>query len=213
MKELSFYYLLHEIGHGLQWTNVSTNYPVLKGYEWCLGNLSDAYCESMAEVVAKFSLNRIWLKNNGFTDAYIDSIRHIRKELNPVYLRLNLINTLFEIETYKNPGISPATIKSELYRKYFNIERDFTKKPNLIRLQYVSYPVYLQNYLIADIISWQVHEYLEKRFGENYVMVPEVGDYLISELWKDGELYTWQERIKKATGKDLDIEGYLGYMR
>ena len=41
MGELSFYYLLHEIGHGISWTNVSSGYPILKGYEWCTGNLND----------------------------------------------------------------------------------------------------------------------------------------------------------------------------
>jgi hypothetical protein len=211
-KELSFYYLLHEIGHGLNWTNVSIKYPVLKGYEWCTGNSEDLYSESMAEVIAKFSQNKVWLKENGSNETYIDSIRNHRKEIFPVYLRLKLVNSLFEIELYKHPEKKPSTIKNELYKKYFNVDKDFSKKPNLIQLSYVSYPVYEQNYLIADIISWQVHEYMEKEYGENYTMNPNVGNYLKEKLWKDGEMYSWQYKVERATGKELDIKGYLKYL-
>ena len=209
MKKLSFYYLLHEIGHGLNWTNVSIDYPVLKGYEWCTGNLNDAYCESMAEVVAKFSQNRVWLEANGFDDSYVDSVQNNRKVITAVFLRLKLINTLFEIELYKNPDKSPAQIKRDLYSKYLWVDKDFSARSNLIRLSYVSYPVYEQNYLIADIISWQIHEYMEKEYGKNYALNPNTGNYLKEKLWKDGELYHWQSRVVRATGKELDLNGYL----
>lgn len=212
MEELGFYYLLHEIGHGLHWTNVSIEYPILKGYEWCTGNLNDSYCESMAEVIAKFSQNKSWMKENGFTDSYIDSIQNNRKVIYPVYLRLKLINTLFEIELYKNQNKSPDKIKSELYSKYLLVDKDFSTKPNLIRLSYVSYPVYEQNYLIADIISWQIHEYLKKEYGGDYSVNSNVGHYLKEKLWKDGELYNWQNRVEGATDKELDIEGYLKHL-
>jgi len=211
-KDLSFYYLLHEIGHGLNWTNVSTKHPVLKGYEWCTGNADDLYSESMAEVTAKFSQNEIWMKEYGFDETYIDSIRNNRKELYPVCLKLNLVNSLFEIELYKHPKKKPSAVKNELYKKYFGVDKDFSKKPNLIQLSYVSYPVYEQNYLIADIISWQIHEYLEKKYGENYAVNPKVGKYLEEELWKNGELYSWQFKVEKATGKELDIKAYLKYL-
>lgn len=208
-EDLSFYYLLHEIGHGLHNTSVSINYPVLKGYEWCTGNSADLYSESMAEVIAKFSQSRAWMKKNGFAEAYIDTIQYNRKEIYPVYQRLKLVNALFEIELYKHPEKKPAIIRNELYKKYFNVDKDFSKKPNLIQFSYVSYPVYEQNYLIADIISWQVHKYLEKEYGENYAMNPNVGKYLKEKLWKDGELKNWQERIKMATKKELNVEDYL----
>jgi peptidyl-dipeptidase A len=211
-KELSFYYLLHEIGHGLYWTNVKIKHPVLEGYEWCTGNSEDLYNESMAEVIAKFSQNKEWLKENGFDETSIDRIRNHRKEIYPVYLKLMLVNSLFEIELYKHPEKKPSTIKNELYRKFFNVDKDFSKKPNLIQLAYVSYPVYEQNYLIADIISWQVHEYMEKEYGENYAMNPEVGSYLVEKLWKDGEMYSWQSKVERATGKELDLKGYLKYL-
>jgi len=213
MKELSFYYLLHEAGHGLQGTHISTAYPVLKGYEWCTGNIADLYNEAMAETVARFSQNKSWMMANGYSGATADSLQRMRKELFPLYLREQLILSLFEIELYRQPEKDPAVIKNELYKKYLLVDKDFTKRPNLIRLSYVAYPVYEQNYFFADILSLQIHNYLEKEFGEGYAMNPEVGPYLSERFWKDGEFRTWQERMKRATGKDLDLDPYLGMLQ
>lgn len=209
MKELSFYYLLHEIGHGLHWTNITTKSPILKGYEWCTGNLSDLYSETMAETVAKFSQNEFWLKQNGFDKKTIASIKRQKSSIYPVYLRLRLVNTLFEIELYKHPEKDPALIKKELYSRYFLVDKDFSNKSNLIMLSYISYPVYEQNYLIADIISWQIHDYLRNQYGEDYALNSQVGEYLKIELWQNGELRDWKNRILTATGKELDVKGYL----
>lgn len=208
-KELSFYYLLHEIGHGLHWTNVSVKHPMLKGYEWFTGNLNDIISESSGEIIAKFSQNKMWLQKNGFTNTQIDSINKHRREINPVILRLGLITALFEIELYKQPEKAPAIIKNKLYKKYLYVDKDFSTKPNLIQLSYVSYPIYEQNYLIADIIAWQVHEYLENKYGENYVFNLNVGGLLKEKLWRNGEFHDWQKRIQIVTGEKLNIKGYL----
>ena len=209
MKELSFYHLLHEIGHGLHWTNVAVHSPMLKGYEWCTGNLSDLYCEAMAETIAQFSQNGLWLEKNGFDDRTIGNIKRQRNLIYPVYLRLRLVNTLFEIELYKHPEKDPAVIKKELYAKYLLTHKDFSNQSNLIMLSFVSYPIYEQNYLIADIIAWQIHEYLKNHYGEDYPFNPNVGEFLKRELWRNGELRDWKNRILTATGKELDVEGYL----
>ena len=209
MKELSFYYLLHEIGHGLYWTSVTVNPPILKGYEWCIGAVAPLYHEAMAEAAAKFSQNIYWLKKNGFTEDEIENNFNLQKRIAPISLRLKLVNSLFEIELYKKPGKSAAEIKHDLYKKYFFVDKDFSLKPNLIMFQYVSYPVYEQNYLIADIISWQVHDYLQLIYGEKYVFNKEVGEFLKTKLWSSGELLNWEQRIINSTGRGLDVKGYL----
>lgn len=211
MQKLSFRYILHEIGHGLHGTNVTTKSPILKGYEWSTGNSADAYSEAMAEVIGQFSQNIIWLKKNGYSANEVDSLIQLRKELSPIWLRLQLIHSLFEIELYKNPDKNAADIKKGLYKKYLLVDKDFSKYPNLILLQYVSYPVYEQNYLIADIISWQIHDYLAEKFGKEYVFNKNVGKFLIENYWKDGELLPWRNRLEKSTGAELDIKGYLKY--
>lgn len=202
-EELSFYYLLHEIGHGLQWTGVEIEQPVLKGYEWCMGNSACLYNEAMAEVIATFSSSYKYLEEFGYTPQKIDSITDTILELRPLFLRYQIVNALFEIELYRNPEKPAELIKQELYRKYLFVEKDFSKKSNLISLSYVSYPVYEQNYLIADIVSTQIHGYLKRVYGDDYFLNPAVGTFLKASLWKSGELRDWRQRILQATNMDL----------
>ncbi|MBU2553612.1 MAG: hypothetical protein KKF98_04070 [Bacteroidetes bacterium] len=207
--DINYYYLMHEIGHGLQWTNVNIQYPVLKGYEWCMGNIPCFYYEAMAEVVAKFSSSNIYLKELGYTQHRIDSINHLINELKPLFLRYQLVNSLFEIALYKNPEKTPAIIKQELYEKYLLVDKDFSTKPNLLMLSYVSYPVYEQNYLIADIISTQIHGYLKMAYGESYFLNPKVGAFLKTKLWVNGELFDWRYRISNTIKKKSEWQQVL----
>jgi hypothetical protein len=209
MEQLSLYYLLHEIGHGLHWTGVKIKHPILKGYEWCIGNNQSLYYEAMAETIAKFSQNRNCLEKCNYSSDMIDSLYVQEQKLAPFYLRFNLIQSLYEIELYKNPEKSAAQIKHDLYKKYLFVSKDFSKKPNLIRISYVSYPIYEQNYLIADILMWQIHNHLAQKFGKDYENNKMVVEYLKAQLWKDGELFNWQEKLKALTNKEFDIDGYL----
>jgi len=79
----------------------------------------------------------------------------------------------------------------------------------IVDMIYVSYPLYIQNYMIAEVLSWQVHAALEEKFGKEYVFNPAVGAFLKEHFYKNGELDPWQTRLKNATGKELDLDGYL----
>jgi len=205
---LEFRYMLHEIGHGLHWTHVKTPSPMLKGYDYC-ANPTLLNGEAMAETIGKFSRNPQWMIENIYSKRQVDSILYLSKKIAPVWLRLQLVKTLFEIELYKHPNRSAADIKNALYKKYLYLDFDFNKHNNLLSLTYISYPIYEQNYLIADIISWQIHDFLSEKLGKTYYKNPEVGVYMKQYLWKDGEIYTWQEKLVKATGRDIDISNYL----
>ena len=209
MKDLSFRYWLHEIGHGLNWMNVKQTYPVLKGYEWCKGNLCDLYSEAMAETIERFSEAPNWLIEAGVPQQQQDSLRNVAETVFPVVVRWKLINLMFEIEMYKHPDESPMQIMNVLWEKYLQINNMYTRPLNLVQLAYISYPVYIQNYLFANILSWQIHSYLRKTYGDNYTNNSETTKYFINNLWSPGELFDWQTKLQKATGSKLDVEGYI----
>ena len=210
-KELIFKYWLHELGHGLHRLNVKTDYPVLKGYEWCQGNSNSLYSEAMAETVSKFCQNSNWLLNNGYSKSKLDSIANDNIDVFALKLRFQLINSLVEIEMYKNPNLSSGEIENKLYKKYLFINNAFSPEHelSLVRLSYVSYPVYEQNYLFADIISWQIHENLKANFGNKYYKNINIKEYLINNFWSDGEFLEWKKRIIERTGNNLDVAKYI----
>jgi hypothetical protein len=116
---------------------------------------------------------------------------------------------MLEIEVYNKPDQDLVQLKYKLARKYLQIEKQSTRPLRLADNMFVSYPVYKQNYLFADIIAWQVHDFLKHKFGENYIFSPDLGQYLMEYLFEDGEYYNWQQRLIRATGKELDVTSYM----
>ncbi len=204
---------LHELGHGLHWMFTETQSPILKGYEWNLGNGSNAFSEGMAETMARFVRNPVWIKK--YADLQEKELLDRKKKSEAFalgYLRYLLRTFMFEIELYKDLDQNIEELALRLNRKYLLIEEPIKRPPQMASLIYVSYPIYIQNYVLADIISWQVHKTLEKKFGKDYPFNQDVSGFLKKNLWESGELYPWQTRLKKATGRILDVEGYLKEM-
>ncbi len=203
---------MHEMGHGLHGLFNSINEPILEGYEWIPGNSTTAFCEGMAETSAWITRNPEWQKK--YTDLTIEEITEKRERINesaPAYIRFSLYNFMLETELYLNPQKSYEEIQKDLAKKYLLIETEEIRTRGLNNIIYVSYPLYLQNYLLADIIASQVHTTLQEKFGNDYAFNQEVGSYLIKNFYSKGEYYNWQERLICGTGNPLDIEAYFNY--
>jgi hypothetical protein len=210
MDDLSFYDRLHEIGHGAQYTFTTIGYPILEGYEWCLGSDCGAYAEGIAETLAKFVRNVEWQKRNaGMKEEDLIAQKETLERYFPLYLRCMLVQAMYETELYCDLARDHLEIWQTLHNKYLSLERSTFRPIPFANIIHVSYPVYVQNYLVADVISWQIHDALEEKFGSGYAFDARVGDFLKKQFYTEGELYPWQIRLKKATGRGLDLDGYL----
>ena len=129
--------------------------PILKGYEWSLGNACGGFAEGMAETMAKFSLNSEWLnKYTGLSEEeYFENKAKIQS-LAPAYFRFFMNIFMFEVEFYKDLDQNPEELVHHLQKKYLLVDEPLKRPMSLASMIYVSYPLYVQNYLIGDIISW-----------------------------------------------------------
>lgn len=210
MPGLSLGSRLHELGHGLQWMFSATESPILKGYEWCLGNASPAFAEGMAQTMAMFVQNPEWIKKyTHLTEKELLDQKMQTEPLAPALFRFFMTMFMFEIELYKDLDQNPDDLIKMLNKKYLLIEEPLKQPKKLADMILVSYPLYIHNYLIAEIISWQVHATLEEKFGKDYAFNKDVGEFLEENFWESGELFPWQIRLRRATGKELDVKGYL----
>ncbi len=202
---------LHELGHGLQAVHTTWPEPIFKNYEWCLGACSPAFDEGMAGVAEGFSSNGKWqMKYNGKSAETLAAEEAGSRLTAPYSIRSRIADFLFEIELYKDLDKDPAEVAKELYKKWLLVESASDPQKNWATSVFpVAYPIYDQNYFLASIIEWQVHDYLERAFGEDYIFDPEVGTWLKQNLYAMGHGVPWMDRIENATGKKLDIEGWL----
>lgn len=200
---------MHEFGHGLQGMFTNTPSPILRCYEWCLGSETQAYAEGMAETNAGFAENAQWKKKYYDEEPKETIIDDYARYQTAIGLRNTIVGFVQAIEYYSQIDGDLIQVRNDIYKKYMLITSTNTKKVYMTSMFDVSYPVYMQNYFIAGIIAWQIHETLEQKFGKDYAFNKEVGKYLADNFWKHGTEYMWQERLKMGTGRELNIKGYL----
>jgi len=210
VPNLPFSSRMHEMGHGLHGMLNTINAPVLKGYEWLLGGVTPIFSEGMAEVMAEFTRNPEWLEK--YKHINPDSLKKnalANAKYFTAYVRYFLAQSMMELEIYKNPDQDLSALYNKVMMKYLLIEKPVKRPFQLTDNMIVSYPVYQHNYLFGEIVAWQVHRALRNKFGNNFVFHPQTGSFLKEKLYSDGEYYPWQQRMKRATGKELDVAGYV----
>ena len=212
MPGLGFATWMHELGHGLQAMHTTIESPILKGYEWSFGSGNGGFAEGMAEVSARFARNVDIAKQ--FSDLSDEELAEKIAAMNKhraAYFRYWLAIFMFEIEYYKDLDQDPDELRRSVIQKYRLLDSVNEETAPLLDMVFVSYPLYLQNYVIAEIISWQVHHTLLDKFGESYINDPATGQFLIDSFYKDGATMSWKTCLKNATGKELDLDGYFTF--
>lgn len=203
---------MHEMGHGLHGLFNSIKSPILEGYEWIPGNSNPSFAEGMAETSAWFTRNIEWQKKYTYlTNEEIVKRKEIVNNYIPAFIRYHLYNFSRETELYLHPEKTYEEIQKELAKKYLFVETEEIRTQSIASIIYVSYPLYLQNYLIADIVACQIHTALKEKFGKDYAFNKQVGGYLTKNFYSAGEYFNWTDRLIQGTGKPLDIEAYLEY--
>jgi hypothetical protein len=206
--------LLHEIGHGLACVYSRMPYAVLKGYEWLEGGDSPVIAEGLAEWAGNITRNPEWMKKyTSLSEEEIAKKTEAYKKYAPINLRFWLYNVWLELEIFNNPEQDLDSVSNALMTTILLVDQPPSQQTGLANSMYVSYPVYLHNYLFAEIIQWQIHNELKNRLGDQYLFNPETAKLMQEYFYKDGEYYHWQERLGRFTGEGLDIEGYMNWLR
>ena len=201
----------HEYGHSLKGVHVKSEYPILKGYEWIPGAQCGAYEEGVADMHGEFTDDSLWLAT--FTAAKPREIdKYLKNRSIPALYRLrNLLKNFFvEYEMYSHPDSDMAAVERKMVKKYLLIDLDSTEAHQYAAsIWYTSYPCYYQNYILAAMIATQLQEALSNKFGEEKISDPAVAEWMIEHLYASGETLEWTERIRNATGKNLETGAYL----
>ena len=205
----------HEYGHSLQAVYTATQWPILKEYEWVMGAHTAAYSEGMAEVMGDFARRADWLSATaGLPDRETeDYTTRILPAQMIVRLFELLLNMRIELAAYQANFQEMAALERQLTREVRLLEpREDDPALWEANTWYTSYPVYWQNYILASVISSQVHDSITARFGLNAGSNPNVAKYLQENFYAPGNQLPWTERILRGTGKPLDVEPYLRRM-
>jgi peptidyl-dipeptidase A len=112
---------------------------------------------------------------------------------------------MFEYEAYLNPNRELNRLYWDLFEQYMLLPRHEDVRPWASLIYYTTHPVYLQNYLYADMIAAQTIDALEDMYGE-IVGNESFSSFLNQNYFRFGGRYEWRDLLERGTGERLNPE-------
>lgn len=204
--------VLHEFGHAVYDQQIGKDVPfVVHEPSHILTT------EAIAMMFGAMSKNEDFLTNVVGLPAeqrgeYVRAARSNLASEKLIFSRWTQVMLRFEQSMYGNPNQDLGKLWWDLKKRYQLLNPpENTSRPDYgAKVHVVGVPVYYHNYMLGELMAAQVHSYIAKNiikvddprktcfFGSK-----EAGDYLRKAIFEPGNLYSWNDLIKRATGEPL----------
>ncbi|MEW6031760.1 MAG: hypothetical protein AB1645_02580 [Bacillota bacterium] len=191
-----YHVLFHEYGHCLHVVYAGENSQILQ-------DEPGVFCEGMAELWGWFTFDPEWLRGFGLDDDLVQRVTRAHSVQMMAGHRTLAANVTWEYRAYENPRQDLTNLHAAREARYLLCQ------PRPVHRWAggpfpAGYPVYWQNYVLADLIAAATHRALRERFDGAVLGNPEVFKTLVAEYWRPGASRTWREKLAGLTGRDLD---------
>jgi oligoendopeptidase F len=189
--------LFHESGHALHYSFNNEPSFLLQA------NYAEPFDEGLGQVMA-LMLYRPEVAGRifGLTPEQVHAIKE-RYRLQSLYdLRETIADSMFEFEAYANPDQDLNKLYNRVYSKYLGVEVP-ADAPSVWAFDpfYSSGPIYLQSYVLAEMVGRQIHHALDEKFGPRWGK--SAGKYMREKFFSRGGRLTLDEIMKEGTGEPL----------
>lgn len=209
--------MLHEYGHALYEKHYAQDLP------WALKTPAHTFTtEAIAMIFGRKGAEAQWMQDMlGISDKEKEAIFDIaNKRLQMqqlVFSRWSQVMYRFEKSMYENPDQDLNKLWWDLVEQYQMIKRPAGRvSPDwATKIHIATSPCYYHNYHLGELLASQLYFTIsEKVLKQDPAKVvsfsgrPEVGKYLIDNVFSVGAKYQWNEMIEKATGEKLTPKYY-----
>lgn len=210
--------LLHELGHAIYDDNIDRTIPFIlrtpshsittEGVALMFGSMSKN--EEFLTKVVKISPDR--------AAALVAAARRATRGEKLIFARWAQVMVRFEKEMYADPDQNLGQLWWNLKNRYqlLNRPEDVSRPDYAAKNHIVTTPVYYHNYMLGDLFSSQVQEYIAREviridhpWSTSFCGRPEVGDYLRRKILSVGNLYRWNDLTQRATGRPLSAQAFV----
>ena len=196
--------LMHEVGHALHSAYIRQNHSLFSS-----SMIDGIWAEAMAQTVAAFVNDPKWLKDYAhISEVVVNEYLTAKQELDIIYLRTTLMRLMFEFEAYRNPNQNLNELYWDLFERYLMLPRHDDIYPWASIIHYTTHPVYLHNYLYADMIAAQNKSFLEENYGSP-IDNENTRSFLSQNYFRFGAKYDWRELLKRGTDSKLKPEHFI----
>ncbi|MHC4727352.1 MAG: M2 family metallopeptidase [Planctomycetota bacterium] len=210
---------LHELGHAVYDKFHDWQVPFL------LRRPVHAFTtEAIAMFFGRLSRNPAWMQQMlDLTDrqrAEIEGVSSKYAQLKQlIFARWDMVMYNFEKQLYANPEQDLNSLWWRMVEKYQLVKRpkDRNEPDWAAKIHFTIAPCYYHNYMLGELLASQLHNHitrnilkLESDKNVSYIGRRELGGFLRENVFEAGAVYHWNEMIKRATGKPLTPEYYVG---
>ena len=206
--------MLHELGHAVYDKYIDSSLV------FALREPAHTFTtEAIANFFGNMASNPKWMERNldltpEETGKISGDVRLYARLEKLVFSRWCQVMFRFEKGMYENPDQDLNKLWWDIAEQYQLIKRpqDWDNPDWASKIHIASYPCYYHNYLLGDLLAAQLNAYIQENIlGEmesSYTGHPELGEYLVENVFKPGSRYYWNEMIERATGEKLTARHY-----
>ena len=204
--------LLHELGHCMNDQYIAPEVPYL-----LRGPAHSLTTEGVAMMFGAMSKNGDWLTRVVEVDSAdaaraSQAAREMYRRERLIFSRWALVMVHFERGMYSNPDQNLGKFWWDLKKRFQLLDPpEITDRPDYAaKMHILSAPVYYHSYVLGDLFAAQLRHYVAREIlGLSDPLQtcfhghPEVGVYLREKVFGPGNLYAWNEYVRRAMGEPL----------
>lgn len=193
--------VFHEFGHALHWRSVRQRSHLMR-------QEPPPFNESMACLWARFVSESHWFQAGGAALS-ADAVSQYRKasaRRSLLRLRWLIAQASFECRAYEALDGDLNGLWCDAVDRYLGVPSD--EHPGWAHnLFWLSHPIYLQNYVIGEVVASQTLTALRDQFGglDNR----DIGAWLTAHYFEAGSSVPWRHKVVHATGAALSNDALV----
>lgn len=197
--------LLHATGHALHYSMMNEASFLLRA------NYAEPFDEGVAQVLALMLYRPgVDTKLFGLTAAQ-SAVMAQRYRLKSLFdLRDTMADSLFEFEAYADPDQDLSALYNRIHAQYVGVAMHdasvWAYNP-----MYGSDPIYLQSFVVAEIVARQIQHTIDRKFGSTWGKP--AGDYLRAHFYSRGASQNLSQIMQSGTGERLTAKYLIDQLR
>ena len=203
---------LHELGHGVYDKYLDISLPYL------LREPAHMFTtEAIAMLFGRLTQSPEWLvEAAGISPqeakALDTSLREYLTLQMLVFIRWSLVMVYFERALYKNTDCDLNTLWWDKVEEIQLVRRPAGRNAAdwASKIHFGIAPVYYHNYILGELTASQIQSAIKKHIkSESMVNNEKIGRFLIENIFKPANRFTWNEMLVLATGEPLNPEHFV----
>jgi hypothetical protein len=174
-------------------------------------NYAEPFDEGLAQVMALMLYHpEVDTKLFGLTASQAATMAQ-RYRLKSLFdMRDTMADSLFEFEAYAEPDQDLSALYNRTYSEYVGVEMHETPVW-AYNPMYGADPIYLQSFVVADMVARQIQHTLDKKFGTDWGKP--AGDYLRDNFYSHGARQDLSHIMQSGTGESLTAKYLIDQLR